>query len=117
MNSLRVMSKLFRLSPLNGKTNDSNVTFGRNVLLKGHIIALPTDTIYGLAVSALNDSAIQKLYELKARDYSKPIAICVSDVEELSHWCRVTVGEEVLKDLLPGPVTLVFNRSPNLNKN
>jgi len=111
------MSKVIRLNPLNCKTNDSNVLFATNVLLSGHVIALPTDTIYGLAVSALNDSAIHKLYELKTRDCCKPIAICVSNVDQMSQWCRITVSEELLNDLLPGPVTLVFKRSSNLNKN
>lgn len=117
MNGLKIMSKLIRLNAINGMNNESNVLIGKNVLLNGDIIALPTDTIYGLAVSAINDSAIHKLYDLKTRDCSKPIAICVSDVDQLSQWCQLTVGTELLNDLLPGPVTLVFNRSPNLNKN
>jgi len=111
------MSKLIRLSALNGRTNDANVLLARNVLTSGQMIGLPTDTIYGLAVSATNDCAIKQLYDLKTRDSCKPIAICVSDVHQIGKWCELTVTEELLHDLLPGAVTLVFKRSAQLNAN
>lgn len=111
------MSRVIGLTQSNGRTNVANVLLASDVLLKGEVIAIPTDTIYGLAVSALNDSAIDRLYQLKNRDVSKPIAICVSDVDQMAQWCHLTVGSDLLNELLPGPVTLVFERSPNLNKN
>lgn len=45
------------------------------LLRKGKIIAIPTDTIYGLAGLAQNDEAIERLYEIKKRDANKPLAI------------------------------------------
>ena len=88
----RAMTKVIGLSQLNGKTNATNVLLASNALHRGEVVAIPTDTIYGLAVSALNDSAIHRLYELKNRDFSKPIAICVSDVDQMCQWCHLTVG-------------------------
>ena len=55
-----------------------------SVLRKGGLIAVPTDTIYGIAASAINSEAIEKLYSVKGREKTKPIAICVgrpSDVD------------------------------------
>lgn len=52
-------------------------------LKKGNIIALPTDTIYGIAALAQSTVAVQKLYEIKGRHQEKPIAICVGSVEDV----------------------------------
>lgn len=84
-------------------------------LLSGEIVAVPTDTIYGIAALVQNTSAVERLYSIKGRNPTKPIAICVAKVEDVYHWADVTVTKEVLDDLLPGPVTLVFTRSPTLN--
>ena len=88
-----------------------------NSLLSGHIIALPTDTIYGIAALAQNNKAIEHIYEVKQRNSSKPLAICVSKIDDVYKWGKVTVPYSLLCALLPGPVTLVFQRTDELNKN
>jgi len=84
-------------------------------LTAGGVIALPTDTLYGLACLSQSSTAVKKLYRIKARDELKPVAICVSRVSDVSKWGRMTVSEQLLEELLPGPVTLVFERSAALN--
>ena len=54
-----------------------------SVLRNGGVIALPTDTIYGIAASVSSDEAIKKLYSIKGRQQNKPIAICVSDIQDI----------------------------------
>lgn len=88
-----------------------------SALSDGHVIAVPTDTIYGLAALVQNPTAVNKLYDIKGRDYNKPISICVAKTDHIFTWAKVTVSDCVLKKLLPGPVTLVFNRKELLNKN
>lgn len=51
------------------------------------------------------------------REETKPLAICVSQISEIFHWCKVNVSLELLEDLLPGPVTLVMERKNELNTN
>ncbi|KAI5743752.1 hypothetical protein M8J77_021805 [Diaphorina citri] len=85
-------------------------------LKKGCVVALPTDTLYGLACDATNSKAINILYEIKKRDVNKPLAICVSEITDIPKWADThTVSFELLAELLPGPVTIVFNRSEHLN--
>jgi tRNA threonylcarbamoyl adenosine modification protein (Sua5/YciO/YrdC/YwlC family) len=84
---------------------------------KGAVIAVPTDTIYGLACDAHSDDAVRQLYRIKQRPASNPLAICVADISDIYKWCRVTVSQQLLQLLLPGQVTLVFERLENLNKN
>ncbi|KAG7336140.1 hypothetical protein KOW79_000833 [Hemibagrus wyckioides] len=84
-------------------------------LKEGKVIAVPTDTIYGLACLAQNSEAIKRVYDIKGRNGNKPLAICVGEVQDIYKYCKVTVKKELLNDLLPGPVTLVLERSETLN--
>lgn len=53
------------------------------------VVAVPTDTIYGLAASAESRVAIQKLYSIKGRNQEKPLAICVHNVESIERCVNV----------------------------
>jgi tRNA threonylcarbamoyl adenosine modification protein (Sua5/YciO/YrdC/YwlC family) len=88
-----------------------------HILKSGGVIGVPTDTVYGVAVDAQNNDAISKIYSIKGRDFKKPIAICVSSIEEVYLWGKVGGGvpQNLLTDLLPGPVTLIFERQSRLN--
>ncbi|OQV13166.1 YrdC domain-containing protein, mitochondrial [Hypsibius exemplaris] len=97
------------------KDFDRAINAATSSLQNGNLIALPTDTIYGLCGLAQSSSAVSRIYQVKERDLSKPIAICVANVSDVHRWAHVSVPEELLADLLPGPVTLVFERKPVLN--
>ncbi|CAL1532794.1 unnamed protein product [Lymnaea stagnalis] len=84
-------------------------------LLKGGVIAVPTDTIYGVACMAQSSEAIKRIYEIKNRNFQNPIAISVSTIDDIYKWCKVTVERMLLTELLPGAVTVVFQRSLDLN--
>ncbi|XP_053942699.1 threonylcarbamoyl-AMP synthase isoform X1 [Cuculus canorus] len=85
-------------------------------LLAGGLVAVPTDTVYGVACLAQDTGAVQSIYRLKGRDGGKPLAICLGEVDHIHRYCQVNVPDELLRDLLPGPVTLVLKRSEELNK-
>jgi tRNA threonylcarbamoyl adenosine modification protein (Sua5/YciO/YrdC/YwlC family) len=99
------------------KTNDKNaISVACNLLKSGQVIAIPTDTIYGLACSANDCEAIKRLYEIKGRNEEKPVAICVSDYKDLKHYSLSNhVPDELLLNLLPGAVTIVLYKSKHLN--
>uniref|UniRef100_A0A8C2FPL5 Threonylcarbamoyl-AMP synthase n=2 Tax=Cyprinus carpio TaxID=7962 RepID=A0A8C2FPL5_CYPCA len=84
-------------------------------LKAGQLVAVPTDTIYGLACVAQDSAAVRRVYDLKGRNGDKPLAICVGEIQDIYRYCTVSVKEELLRDLLPGPVTLVLERSSALN--
>ncbi|MFH4976392.1 hypothetical protein AB6A40_003101 [Gnathostoma spinigerum] len=81
------------------------------VLKCNGIIALPTDTLYGISTSLEN---AEKLYDVKHRSHMKPLGLFLSDASEAMRWAKVTVDAHILHRLLPGPVTLIFERSSNL---
>ncbi|XP_041798900.1 yrdC domain-containing protein, mitochondrial [Chelmon rostratus] len=103
-------------APQESRTDDAEIlSCTVKALKEGDVVAVPTDTIYGLACLAQNSGAIRKTYDMKGRDSQKPLAICVGEIQEIYTYCKVPVKEELLGDLLPGPVTLVFERSEALN--
>ena len=95
------------------KTEDANaVAEAVRALHHGSIIAVPTDTLYGFACDASNSKAIEKLYAIKGREKTKPVAVCVSRAEEVKKICELEgkIEESLLRKLLPGAVTLLFKR-------
>jgi len=99
--------------------NSKAVDLACDFLTRRGIIAVPTDTVYGLMCLAQDPSLIERLYKIKGRHKQKPIAICLDSVQSIPKWSKVTVISQVLTTLLPGPYTLLFERnekiSPKLN--
>ncbi|XP_052810589.1 threonylcarbamoyl-AMP synthase-like [Mya arenaria] len=101
--------------PVTQKVDPAQVKVAAESLLNGNIIAVPTDTIYGVAGLVQNSEAIRKIYNIKNRDQAKPIAISVGNVADFYKWSKVILPQGLLDDLLPGPVTIVLQRSSQLN--
>ncbi|CAF2082593.1 unnamed protein product [Rotaria magnacalcarata] len=87
-----------------------------SILKNNGVIAVPTDTIYGLAALVNSEQAIRRIYEIKGRSFTKPLAIAVGYVEDVFSWSKPTLTKEQLGNgqLLPGPVTLMFERNSSL---
>ena len=56
------------------------------LLSSGGIIALPTDTVYGIACCIHSDEAIKRIYDIKGRNTSNPISICVADLDDMQRY-------------------------------
>lgn len=96
---------------------DRSVAMAAEMLRQGKVIAVPTDTVYGLACLADNSRAVQRLYEIKRRDGGKPLAICLGNVNEVGAWGVLDdIPTRMLEDLLPGPYTICLRRTPALNR-
>lgn len=96
-----------RLLPATGRRLAEAV----EVLRQEKILAIPTDTLYGLAASASSENSIKKLYAAKQRPITVPLAICVSDAQVITkyaHTEHLEIG--LLEDLLPGPFTILLAR-------
>ena len=90
------------------------VTEAAQVLLNGGIIAMPTDTIYGLACLSNSAASVQRLYDTKTRPDNKPIAVCLAHPRELKYWVDTDhLPSGILDELLPGPVTIILELLKN----
>lgn len=78
-------------------------------LESGQIIAIPTETVYGLAVDSASDAAIEALYELKGRDPTKPFQMMVQSLEDAAEFVLLDDrARKLAAAFLPGPLSLVL---------
>jgi protein-tyrosine phosphatase len=79
-------------------------------LERGELVGLPTETVYGLAASALNPEAVERLRHGKGRQPGKPLAVALSSGAAADEWVpnMSTLGRRLVRRCWPGPVTLVF---------
>lgn len=91
--------------------SEDHVNEAINAIKDGKVIAVPTDTLYGFACDACSAQAVNEIYEIKGRKQTSPLAICVAEVSDISSFASVDhLPHELLKSLLPGPVTVVLRR-------
>ncbi len=95
---------------------DAAVQRATELLRTGEVVALPTETVYGLAANALDANAVAKIYEIKSRPAHNPIIVHVASVEMakqcVANW-PASAGQ-LAKSFWPGPLTLVLPRVKNI---
>jgi L-threonylcarbamoyladenylate synthase len=85
-----------------------------NLLIEGHVIIFPTDTIYGLCANASNTRAVNCLFKIKKRDIIKPCPVLVPSTHAATHYARVP--RVIAKQYWPGPYTLILDYKKGLAK-
>jgi len=86
------------------------------LLRAGEVVALPTETVYGLAANALNAKAVAKIFEIKGRPEYNPVIVHVASVE-MARLCVIdwsTPAEQLAKSFWPGPLTLVLPKAKEI---
>jgi L-threonylcarbamoyladenylate synthase len=79
-------------------------------IVDGGVVAIPTDTLYGLAVDPFNSSAVARLFAIKGRDAERALPLVASDVEQVvQQLSRLTpAAARLVQRFWPGPLTLVL---------
>lgn len=81
-------------------------------LRNGQLVAVPTETVYGIAVDALNEDAILRLRAVKERGAEQPISILIAAIDDMALWARdiPEIAIKLAKQHWPGPLTLVLKK-------
>lgn len=83
------------------------------LLRAGKLVAIPTETVYGLAANALDPDAVAKIFQAKGRPFSSPLIVHVSDLamarELASEWSPL--AEKLAAHFWPGPLTIIVPKS------
>ncbi len=90
----------------------------RRILRAGGLVAFPTETVYGLGGDGLNPEASRKIYEAKGRPSDNPLILHISSEEELLPLVREIpeYAKKLMDAFWPGPMTMVFPKSPIVPK-
>jgi len=95
----------------------TNVTEGvikkaAKALKDGHLVAFPTETVYGLGADATNEKAVSRIYSVKGRPTDHPLIVHISSINQLDKWA-IDIPDYAVKlarDFWPGPMTLILKK-------
>ena len=93
------------------KINLANIKKARNLLNKRECVAIPTETVYGIAGNAYSDTACKKIFRLKKRPMNNPLIIHYYDLKKLKNDCDLNADFlKLYKRFCPGPITFILNQ-------
>lgn len=86
------------------------------ILHQGGLVAIPTETVYGLGADASSPVALRKIFAAKQRPIDHPLIVHIANIEQLSNWA-MDISESALllaKTFWPGPLTLILKKAPGV---
>ena len=98
--------------------NEESIVLAAKLLQQGELVALPTETVYGIAADARNGEAVKKIFEAKGRPQDNPLIVHICGMEML-HGIVSEVPERAKKlaaAFWPGPLTMVMPRGPEVSE-
>jgi L-threonylcarbamoyladenylate synthase len=83
-------------------------------LISGHLVAFPTETVYGLGANATDATAVAQIYAAKARPTDHPLIVHIHSMQAMGDWAEDIPAYAIAlaRDFWPGPMTLLLKRSP-----
>jgi L-threonylcarbamoyladenylate synthase len=96
--------------------NKAEIAQAVALLKAGKLVAMPTETVYGLGADASNEAAVHRIFAAKERPYHHPLIVHIADIHQLHHWARdiPPAALQLAKAYWPGPLTMVFKKQPHV---
>lgn len=93
--------------------SNTDIEQAKQILANGELVAIPTETVYGLAADASNPDAVKKIFAAKGRPANHPLIVHIGDVAQLSDWVKAIPQEAytIADAYWPGPVTLLLEKA------
>ncbi len=101
-------------------TSDDDLRRAGGIIRAGGLVAFPTETVYGLGADALNAEAVASVYEAKGRPSDNPMIVHIADATDLYSLIKggrsgiSAEASKLITNLWPGPLTMVFHKSPGV---
>ncbi len=93
----------------------TDISYAKKLLEQGDLVAIPTETVYGLAANALNGAAIARIYEVKNRPRFNPLIMHVPGIEHIGRYAAISKLElKIAGALMPGPLTLLLPKTESV---
>lgn len=92
------------------------ITAAVEELKRGRPIAIPTETVYGLAANGLDQSAVKRIFELKNRPLSNPLILHTYDISQIEKYTSniPDIAYKLAERFWPGPLTMIFEKNENV---
>ena len=98
--------KTLLLSALDAETPQ----IAADLIRRGELVAIPTETVYGLGANGLDEAAVTKIFEAKGRPQDNPLILHICGAEQIELFCHdvPAAAYELAKKFWPGPLTMVL---------
>lgn len=92
---------------------EKDIEIASKIIKSGGLVAVPTETVYGLAADALNGEAVAKIFQAKGRPMDNPLIVHISDIKQVDMLVSVfpEKAKKLAKKFWPGPLTIVLPKS------
>ncbi|MBP0979062.1 MAG: threonylcarbamoyl-AMP synthase [Oscillospiraceae bacterium] len=92
---------------------DKNLDIISKKLIEGDVVAIPTETVYGLAANALNPSAVSKIFKIKGRPSDNPLIVHISGLDMIKKFAIDVpdIAYKLAEKFWPGPLTIILKKS------
>lgn len=93
-----------------------DINKAKQLLQEGRLVAIPTETVYGLAANALEPGAVTKIFKAKNRPAFDPLIIHVPSIDRVSHYAKnfPAIAQKLAEAFWPGPLTLVLEKKDSI---
>ena len=94
----------------------NNIEIAKQLLEQGELVAIPTETVYGLAGNALNEVAVLEIFKVKDRPQFDPLIVHVASLEKAKELVDdfPEKAERLAARFWPGPLTLLLKKKPHI---
>ena len=98
----------------NDKTNTEELKIVCNLIRNGELVIFPTETVYGIAVNALDPIAVGKTFVAKEKPAGNPLTVYLADKRKINEYVEdiTEVEQELIDNFMPGPFTLILKKKP-----
>lgn len=99
------------------KALEKGLEIAGDILTSGGVVAFPTESFYGLAVNAMDEKAIQRLFIIKKRGGTHPVLILIPSIDSLMKYIHhiPDCARKLMPHFWPGGLTLIFKARPNIS--
>jgi L-threonylcarbamoyladenylate synthase len=101
-----------RMEFISNCTSDA-IANAAKALIDGHLVAFPTETVYGLGADATTEKAVSRIYSVKGRPVGHPLIVHISSINKLDQWATdiPDYAIKLAREFWPGPMTLILPRT------
>ncbi len=91
-------------------TDREDLLFAADLLNKGEVVGIPTETVYGLAAEAVNSEAVRKIFAAKGRPQDNPLIVHIAETAQFEEYARniPDIAYKLAEKFCPGPLTMVL---------
>ena len=104
-------TKWFTLRTVEDK---ESIAQAADILRRGGLLAIPTETVYGLGANGLDETAVLHIFEAKGRPQDNPLILHIPDASWLTRYCEDVpdAAYKLAERFWPGPLTMILKKKP-----